>query len=194
MIPKASLFAAALMAAPFAVPAAAQDIAVGPFKGVGLSSGGRVTLREGATQRVRLIKGSLDCTFIGIERGSAQSLQIKPKRGGHCPQNYALEVEVTAPHFNALAVDSGGAMKAEGAFHRVGELSVAVDSGGSIDLRAIPADQVNAAVDSGGAIKVRADGTLNAAVDSGGKITYWGNPKVRSIVDDGGSIVRGKDS
>ncbi len=114
MIPKASLFAAAaLLAIPFAVPAAAQDIAVGPFKGVGLSAGGRVTLREGATQHVRLIKGNLDCTFIGIERGSAQSLEIKPKRGGHCPQNYALEVEVTAPHFSALAVDSGGAMKAE---------------------------------------------------------------------------------
>lgn len=170
-------------------PVSAEELVrVEPFNSVELEGGGHVVVRSGDVQQVRLLKGSTALTRIVVEdRGK---LKIEACRND-CPHHYDLEVEITSPRIDALAISGGGDIDSDGSFAPVHHLALAINGGGRIDARAMDADNAEVAVDGGGLIKLRARGELTAAVDGGGEIRYWGNPHVTSAIDGGGEVERG---
>lgn len=174
----------------FAAPARAQQIvSVAPFASIELEGGGHVTVKHGDVQRVQLVQGSTAYTRFTVEDG--RKLRIDACNND-CPHHYDLDVEITTPNIDALAVSGGGAIDGAAGFPPLRKLAVAVDGGGSIDARALDVDTATAAVDGGGVIRVRANGKLTAAIDGGGKIRYWGNPQVTQAIDGGGEVQRGE--
>ena len=171
------------------VAMANSTVNVGPFHAVGLSGGGEVTVRQGDAQSVRLVSGDAEHTRFTLQHGASLRIENCVTR---CPRDYHLKVEITVPTLTALAVSDGGMLRAEGAFPEQATIAAAVNEGGIVDMRAVPARQANAAVNEGGRVVVTANATLNAAVNDGGSITYWGNPSsIHKAIHDGGSIVRG---
>jgi hypothetical protein len=93
------------------------------------------------------------------------------------------------PRVDGVAVSQGGTIRAEGAFGSVAAIAAAVNQGGTVDVRAIPARTVTAAVNQGGSVLVTANGVLTAAVHQGGSVVYWGKPTTLTrAVSNGGSI------
>jgi len=183
---KAHLFG--VLAALLATPAlAAETVPFGPFDSVGLTGGGHIVLRHGATQSVTLMKGSTQYTRFKLH---GRSLEIEACNDS-CPHSYDLEIEIVLPEIDGVAIEGGGAIVAEAGFPAQHGMNAAISGGGLIDLRAIQASNVSAAVNGGGDIKVSTNGTLSAAVNGGGHIAYWGNPKVSEAVSGGGSIDQG---
>ncbi len=159
------------------------------FDSVELEGGGHAVIRYGDVQQVRLIRGSTAYTHFTVEDG--RKLRIDACNSD-CPRNYDLEVEITTPHIEALAVDGGGAIDSEGGFQPPHRLGLAIEGGGKIDARAMNAESATAAIDGGGVIRVRAERELRAAINGGGNIRYWGNPRVTQAIDGGGEVERGE--
>jgi hypothetical protein len=177
--------AATLAAVLLATPAiAAETVTLAPIDSVGLTGGGHVVLRYGATQSVTLLQGSTQYTRFKVH---GKSLEIEACNSS-CPHNYDLEIEIVLPRVDAVAIQGGGAIVAMAGFPAQHGIDAAVSGGGDIDLRAVQASDVDAAVNGGGEIKVAANRTLNAAVSGGGRIAYWGKPNVSEAVSGGGSI------
>jgi hypothetical protein len=172
-----------------AAPALAQTIVpAAHFDSVELEGGGHVLIRHGDAQQVRLIQGSTEFTRFRVEDGGKLRIDACNR---DCPHQYDLEVEITTPRIEALAVDGGGAIDSEGGFPPPPRLALAIEGGGKIDTRAMKADRATAAIDGGGVIRVRAEGELTAAINGGGNIRYWGNPHVTQAIDGGGEVQRG---
>lgn len=169
-------------------PASAEELVrVAPFESVELEGGGHVMVRHGDVQQVRLLKGSTALTRFLVE--DSGKLRIEDCRGD-CPHDYDLEVEITTPRLDGLAISGGGEIDSDGNFGPVRHLAVAIDGGGKIDARGIDADRAEAAINGGGLIRLKAHSALTAAVDGGGEIRYWGNPHVTSAIDGGGEVAR----
>lgn len=176
---------ALLCAAPAAVQAA-ETINVGHFDSIDINGGGQVTLRHGATQSVVLRQGSTQYTSFRVKDG--HTLRIDACNGT-CPHNYALEIEITVPDIQALAINGGGSITAS-SFPGKKQITAAVNGGGEIDLTGMPVKDATAAVNGGGLIKVLATSDLTAAVMGGGEIAYGGHPQLTQVVQGGGSIER----
>lgn len=156
----------------------------GTFNSIELRNGGKVRLRHGPAQRVMLVKGdpkSIELTISGKGR-----LEIDHRLHGH-----GLEIEITTPHVGELSVSNGGSIESAGPFPRQEELVVAVDQGGTIDIRSMAVDSVTASVNSGGRIFTRPRDNLSASVAGGGAITYWGDAHVTSSVPGRGVVTKG---
>ena len=95
------------------------------------------------------------------------------------------------PGIRTLLMSNGGWIRTSGSFPRQGEIEVEVDNGGTIDIRSIAVDRVDASVDQGGRIFTVAGASLLATVTHGGVITYWGNPRVSRSILDGGVVQKG---
>jgi hypothetical protein len=170
-------------------PARAQDVVSVPhFDSVELEAGGHVVVRYGDVQEVRLISGSTQFTRFTVEDG--RKLRIDACNDD-CPRHYDLQVEITTPHIDALAVDGGGVIDSEGGFPAPHRLALAIEGGGKIDARAMNAERATVAIDGGGVIDVRAESELTAAINGGGNIRYWGNPRVTQAIDGGGEVRHG---
>jgi hypothetical protein len=176
-----------LFAAASGTSAAQTDVETASFDSVELRAGGHVTLRHGATPRVTLVEGDRRMTRFSVDRHG--KLVIETSCHSDCPRNYRLRVDVVMPRIDGLAVSQGGSIRAEGSFAPTGAIAAAVNQGGTVDVRAIPARTVTAAVNQGGSVLVTANGALVAAVHQGGSIVYWGKPtSLTRAVSNGGSI------
>jgi hypothetical protein len=184
------LFCMSMVSMLFGVSAAsAQELVhVAPFDSIELEGGGHVMVKRGDVQQVRLIEGSTAVTRFVVEESRKLCIEAC---NNNCPHHYNLEVEITTPRIDALAVSGGGAIDSEGKFPPPRDLALAVEGGGAIDTRAVDADKATAAVNGGGVIKLRANDKLTAAVDGGGEIRYWGYPRVTQAIDGGGEVERG---
>lgn len=170
-------------------PVVAQTvIPLAPFRSVTLRGGGEVILRHASTQRVTLLKGSTDYSSATIADGGRLVID---RCQSDCPRGYELVVEVLIPEIGDIAVKDGGTIQSHGRFPRQTELGVAVNDGGTIDLRSMTVDVVTAAVQHGGRIFTAPQRALVAHIAQGGGITYWGNPQVTSSVEQGGVVVKG---
>ncbi len=170
-----------------AAPAAAQEEVMLPrFDQIELLGGGHVTVRHGAVQRVRLLRGSRQVSDLAVDRQGR--LTIRACRTS-C-RDYDLRVEIVTPSVEALAIRGGGEIETEGAFPRQGSLTAAVTGGGEIDTRALAPRAVAAAVTGGGSILTDPVATLTASVRGGGSVRYWGDPQVTQAVSGGGSVER----
>ncbi|HEX6188740.1 MAG TPA: DUF2807 domain-containing protein, partial [Pyrinomonadaceae bacterium] len=70
-------------------------------------------------------------------------------------------------------------------------MSLAVSQGGTVDARAILANNITSAVNQGGRILAKPQVTMVASVSNGGVITYWGNAQVTSSTQHGGVVTKG---
>jgi len=162
-------------------------VPVGHFDSVGLSGGGHIVLRYGASERVTLLKGSTQYTRFRVKDG--HSLEIDACNAD-CPMHYDLEIEIVMPRVTAVAISGGGHIESAPGFPTQGMITAAVEGGGNIDIRAIDATNATAAVDGGGHIRLHTDKHLTAAVNGGGSIGYWGAAEVSSAINGGGSVRR----
>ena len=138
---------AALASGLVAATATAQTIVpTPPFNAIELEGGGHVTLMHGSVQQVRLLKGSTQFTRFIVERSQPHKLRIEACNND-CPHNYDLEVEITTPGIDTLAVSGGGRIESGGDFPARHQLTLAVDGGGTIDVRAMRSEGATAAVD-----------------------------------------------
>ena len=170
-------------------PISAQTVMrVGAFRSVELHSGGEVILRHGATQRVTLLKGDTGCARVGTHDGGRLLIE---KYNGQCHHRYDLQVEIVAPEFAEVVVSDGGRLYSVGSFPRQREMRTAVRNGGSIDVRTIPADRIQASVEQGGRILVMPQTALSASVANGGQISYWGEPTIEKSIHNGGAVSKG---
>ena len=182
--------AALLSAIALAPSGAAQTVLpLGQFRSVELSNGGTVILRHGPAQRVTLVSGEEQYTRVRVADGGRLVIE---NRVGACPRGYRMQIEIVTPALSAVSVSNGGTMQAHGPFPTQPAIHARVEQGGMLDIRNIPAENVDASVYSGGGIFIRSGRTLDASVESGGIITYWGDPRVSRSVRDGGAVVRGK--
>ena len=180
------LFAFALAATAPAM--AAEQIPLPHFRSVQLEAGGDVHIVPGAVQRVTLVQGSREFTSFSMRRDG--QLVIRTSCNGRCPHNYPLRIEIESPDVPDVAINAGGRIVAARGFGLQRQLSAAVSAGGTIDLRAVEADEVSAAINAGGDIFVHPRQTLAAAVNAGGDIHYTGDPRVEMAVHDGGAVRR----
>jgi hypothetical protein len=182
-----SRFAVALFALPLLMAGqsfAANDVQVAPFKFIHLLGGGHVVLRHGAEQHVTLVKGSMQFTTFEVH---GDELTISACNA-NCPHHYDLEIDIVSPNITGMGIGGGGKIESKGDFPKRDKIAAAVHGGGSIDIRAISADEVDAAVDGGGDIMTKPLHALHAAINGGGEITYQGDPQVTSAVNGGGSV------
>ena len=179
-----SLLAAVLVAS----SAAGETVVpVGAFQSIELRNGGHVIVRHGEKHRVTIVTGDARYTSIRVAGGNQLVID---KCEGDCPHRYRVDVEVVTPELSAVSVSNGG-MLIVGAFPSQQKIEAHVEQGGTIDIRAIAADAVDASVYSGGRILTRPRQSLVASVDSGGAITYWGDARVEKSVRHGGVVQRG---
>lgn len=159
-----------------------------PFNSIEVRNGGHVVLRPAPTQRVTLLRGSLDYTRLGVTDGGRLVIDKCIRK---CPRGYELEIEIFAPNLTRISLAHGGRIQSRGSFPRQSDLAVAVSNGGTIDVRSMVATRVTASVDQGGRILTVPQAWLFARVTHGGVITYWGGGQVRSSVEHGGVVHKG---
>jgi hypothetical protein len=165
----------------------AQSVPVSSFRSVELRGGGDVEIVPGPVQRVTLLSGSTAYTSFRVDNEGQLRIDACNAR---CPHNYPLHVRIESPTVPSVAVAAGGTIIAARGFAPQAHLAAAVHAGGTIDLRAVEANDVSAAVNAGGDIYVRPRATLSAAVNAGGDIHYSGNPQVSMAVSNGGHVGR----
>ncbi|MGZ8346238.1 MAG: GIN domain-containing protein [Allosphingosinicella sp.] len=176
---------AALALACTIAPAAAQTpVPLPAFDSVQLNGGGTIRIRHGARQSVTLVRGDLATSRFTVDD---EGRLIVRACVASC-RNYRLEVEIVTPELDAIAINGGGSVRAEGAFPASDNLAIAVNGGGAIDVAAIDSGSVAAAVRGGGEIRTHARSSLAASISGGGAIRYLGNPSVTSSVRGGGSV------
>ena len=164
---------------------ASTEVSLGSFQSIELRGGGHVVLRHGAEQHVVLMKGSTQYTHFEIRDGNKLVISACTP---DCPHHYDLEIAITAPDIEGVAVEGGGDIDGEGAFPARRSLGLAVNGGGAIDARAMPADEVSAAVNGGGHIRTAPHQALQAAVNGGGDVLFSGHPAVTSAIHGGGHV------
>lgn len=167
---------------PPAPPATSRELP--PFDAIALSGGGNVVLRHGARQQVRVTEGNPKAVRLVVVDGR---LAISGCDGS-C-RNTLVEVTMPASP-ETIAIQGGGSIMARGDFPVVREMALAIAGGGSVDVKAIPADDVAAAVRGGGSIVTSARRDLAANIVGGGSIIYSGDPQISSAVRGGGTVTR----
>ena len=174
-----------LLLAPLSVQTQLQ---VRPFSSIDLPDGGHVVLQRSPTQRVTLVRGSLDYTRLSVIDGSRLVVE---KCFRKCPRGYRLELEILAPFVREISLANGGTIQSRGTFGRQDELSVAVAHGGTVDVRSMAVERVTASVNQGGRILTVPQSSLSARVTQGGMIIYWGDARVTSSIRHGGVVDKG---
>jgi hypothetical protein len=166
----------------------ATEAQVERFSSIELPKGGHVILRPSGTQRVTLVRGSLDYTRLSVnDRGALVVDRCYRK----CPRGYRLELEILSPNVSRISLANGGSVETRGAFARQRDLTIAVAHGGTIDVRSIAAQRVIATVEQGGRILTVPQTSLVASVSHGGVVTFWGDGQVTSSIERGGVVHKG---
>jgi hypothetical protein len=179
------LVAGIVLLAPLPVQTTLQ---VGPFNSIEVPHGGHVVVQRAPTQRVSLVRGSLDYTRLTVADGGRLVID---KCFRKCPRGYRLELEILTPNVTGISLANGGSIQTRGGFPRQNDLSVTVSHGGTIDVRSMVANTVTASVYHGGRILTVPQASLSARVTQGGAITYWGAGQVRQSIEHGGVVQRG---
>lgn len=162
-------------------------VPVAAFKAVELRGGGDLTIVPAPVQRVTIVRGSTEFTSVRTDRDGKLVINACNAR---CPRNYPLQIRVESPQVPTVAVRAGGTIRVGNGFAPQRNVVAAVSAGGTIDLRALPADRAVAAINAGGDIYVRPRAALTAAVNNGGDIHYSGHPAVTMAVQGGGDVRR----
>jgi Putative auto-transporter adhesin, head GIN domain len=169
-------------------PPLQTGVQVGAFSSIELPEGGHVVVRQSPTQRVTLVRGSLDYTRLSVTNRGALVID---KCFRKCPRGYRLELEILTPNLSRVSLANGGSIQSRGSFRRQSALVIDVSHGGVIDVRSIAAQSVTASVNQGGRILTAPQASLTASVNQGGAIFFWGDPQVTKSISHGGVVTRG---
>ncbi len=161
------------------------------FHSVSVPKGGHVVLRSGPAPRASVVRGSRDYVRMAVTSGGVLVIDTCPSG---CPRQHGLEIEVVAPSFARVSLSNGGRVSSSGSFPRQAELTASVSNGGTVDVRSMQADRVNASVEQGGRILTIPRGALLARVSNGGVVTWWGDAKVTRSIEHGGVVQKGEAS
>lgn len=164
-----------------------QALPLAPFTSIELDGGVKAVLQYGSPQRVTMLKGSGDLSRITV----TQERLLIEKCRDKCPRGYELHVEIVTPFINAISAANGGLIESRGNFPLQPAMSLAVRHGGTVDARAILANNITSAVNQGGRILAKPQITMVASVSNGGVITYWGEAQVTSSTQHGGIVSKG---
>ena len=164
-----------------------QAVSLAPFTSIELDGGVKAVLQYGSPQRVTILKGNGDLSRITV----TQERLLIEKCRDKCPRGYELHVEIVTPSVNAISAANGGLIESRGNFPLQPAMSLAVRHGGTVDARAILANNITSAVNQGGRILAKPQMTMVASVSNGGVITYWGNAQVTSSTEHGGVVNKG---
>ena len=164
--------------------AAARERQTEPFSSVELRNGGELLIRHSTRRSVILSSAQSRARVVD----GRLVVEICPK---HCAHGERTPVTVLTPALEAVAVSNGGILRIEGAFPRQPSLAASVEQGGTIDIRAMQAENVAASIFHGGRIFTRPARSLTASVRSGGIVAYWGDPAVQRAIAGGGVVERG---
>ena len=165
-----------------------QSNQVAAFNSIDVRDNGHVVLRSGAAHRVIFISGNREYTRVNVRNGTL----VIDKCHTDCPRGYVLHLDITAPAVTSLSLANGGWIRTTGSFAPQPAFTASVKHGGTIDLRAMTIDRVDASVEHGGRILTVPRGSLTASIFQGGAITYWGNPQVKQSIEHGGVVQEGK--
>jgi hypothetical protein len=167
--------------------AAQKSLQLPAFSSIEVSNGAHVAIRSGPAQRVTLLEGNLANSSVAV----TDHVLVIDRCRDHCPRGYELEIEITVPELTKVSLANGGRVRTLGAFAPQSNLLARVAHGGTIDVRSMAAERVDAAVEQGGRILTVPRGSLIATVFQGGAVIYWGNAMVRRSIDHGGVVERG---
>ena len=166
------------------------SIQVAPFSSVELRNGGKVRILHGPTQSVKIVKGNTANSGLTVNYDGGMVID----RCQHqCPRGYELEVEIVTPVLAKISIAEGGLIQVSGNFMRQPTILLAVNQGGTIDIRSMSVDNVSASVNEGGTILSKPQTAITARVVNGGNITYWGEAQIKSSIRGGGVVVKGAD-
>jgi hypothetical protein len=96
-----------------------QTLQLAPFNSIEVRNSGHVVLRAAPTQRVALVKGSLDYTRVAVTDGG---VLVIDKCKVKCPRGYELEIEILAPSVTRMSLANGGRIQSLGSFARQAEI------------------------------------------------------------------------
>ena len=164
-----------------------QAVSLAPFTSIELDGGVKAVLQYGSPQRVTMLRGSEDLSRITV----TQERLVIEKCRTKCPRGYELHVEIVTPSVNAISAANGGTIESRGNFPHQSTMSLAVSHGGTVDARAILANNITSAVNQGGRILAKPQVTMVASVSNGGVITYCGEAQVTSSTQLGGIVTKG---
>lgn len=176
------------------------------FHSIDLRGAADVTVEIGAASSVSLTAGAE--TLKGIVTQVQNGVLIIDSKPGWrwFGATGKLEVHITAPLLNALAVNGAGnvtitgvhgealalALQGAGNLKAAGQtaaLNARINGAGSMDLTQLAAGDATIVVNGAGSLAAHVTGSLQATVNGVGTITYTGSPqKVESAINGVGSI------
>jgi hypothetical protein len=203
------VLAAALGLAVLCAQAAEQARSVAPFTSIANSGPIGVSIEVGKPLSVTASGSEVFLDNL-VTEVSGGELQIRLKE--HHPSNFKGDshVTITMPQFTHYRMSGAGdttlthmagdslevEMSGAGSLHGEGSvktLKLQLSGVGSVDMRELHAENVDARVGGVGSVKVWASSRLDAAVGGIGSLTYYGDPKTVNTSGGGiGSISRGK--
>ncbi|MEO6187097.1 MAG: DUF2807 domain-containing protein [Steroidobacteraceae bacterium] len=185
---------------------------VDAFHSIDLRGSADVTVEVGGATSVALTAGVE--TLKGIDTQVQNGVLIIDSKPGWrwFGDTGKLDVHITTPQLNALAVNGAGNVTITGvhgaalalALQGAGNLTAAgqtaalnarINGAGNMDLAHLVAGDASIVVNGAGSLTADVTGSLQATVNGVGSITYTGNPqKVESEIHGVGSIAPAKPS
>lgn len=184
---------------------ATQIRTLSPFTKVELAGGTNVTITEGARQRV-VVHADSNLLDHVTTRVSGGRLVVGNTTGGFTAKA-PMDVAVTVPQLEALALTGGGVLDAQdvhagtltltlsgGGLTQVsgtaGSLSVLLTGGGAAQLGQLVAQNARVRLSGAGLVVVNATNSLDATLAGAGSILYSGNPAhVTTALTGSGAII-----
>jgi len=182
---------------------ATQVRSLPPFHEVELAGGGDVRVDVGGTQRVVV---RADRNLLGHVTTQVEHGRLLVGTSGSFSTSSPLEVDVTVPRLDVLALSGGGLATAANldqkrlqlvlsgggmlsALGKVGRGEILHSGGGYVDASKLEARDAVVQLSGGGSAVVNATETLRAVVSGAGSILYRGSPRhIESDVTGVGSV------
>lgn len=183
--------------------AATQTREVGEFRSVSVSSSANVRITIGPERSVRVTTDDnlIDKVVTRVEDGR---LEIGHERGSY-HHRVKLEVEITTPQLEGVAISGSGDVHAEaldsalfkatiagsGSIHAKGRcdrLEATIAGSGDLRLEELIARAVEVRIAGSGDARVHAHESLSASISGSGDIRYRGQPAVTKSIAGSGSV------
>lgn len=156
---------------------------VPPFSGVSMRVSGKVFLRQGEQQSVRIVASQSTLDEI-ITEVKDRSLVIRFKSNNLFMRSFnpgRIEIYVTVPEVNSLAVSGSGDIEAENEI-KTRILDLSVSGSGNISFEQLVAENVKASISGSGNVHVSQGNADDLAVTVSGSGNYRGKEfEVRNV-------------
>ncbi len=177
------------------------------FKGIGVSIGAEVHLRQGNQQKVE-IKAQQNIIDLIDKDVRSGKWRIKLEKGTNLKRHDGIDIYITLPMIDELSVAGSGSIVGETDFTNVDDLEVSIAGSGDVELNGAGADLEVSIAGSGdvdlagfkvadcevsiagsGDCEINVSGSLEVSIAGSGDVKYKGNPdKVKSSIHGSGDV------